>query len=85
MGTPTSPPAESAESPVSKLVQMRLRRPTLEKLDDLHGSTGIENRTQLVATSIDLAHWLMRAQEAGGRLVVEYDDGRREVVAIVGL
>jgi hypothetical protein len=83
--TPVLPEERRECQGSSKLVQMRFRAKTLERLDDLHEITGIENRTQIVAASIQLAHLLAKLQESGGRVVIEHEDGQREVLAIVGL
>jgi len=63
---------------------MRLRKKTLDRLEELHELTGIDNRTQIVTSSIQLAHWISNVQHAGGKLVVEYSNGDREALRILG-
>ena len=68
-----------------KLVQMRMRPKTLEQVENLQHLTGIDNRTQVVASAIQLADWLVTTVSNGGKLSVEWPDGEKETVRLVGL
>ncbi|GAC1417353.1 MAG: hypothetical protein NVS1B13_14280 [Flavisolibacter sp.] len=67
------------------LVQMRLQPKTMERIEHLSEITGTTNRTQLVATSIELAEELMKNEKEGGKIFIEKPDGTRERIKIVGL
>ena len=69
----------------SKLVQMRMRPQTLEQVENLHHLTGIENRTQLIASAIQLANWLITTVRKGGKISIEWPSGEKETVTLVGL
>ena len=70
----------------SKLVQMRLRPRTLENINHLTALTGVANRTQLVAASIDIANELLTSiKEQGAKVYIEHPDGRKEILKLVGI
>lgn len=70
----------------SQLVQMRLQPNTMERLEELQALTGITNRTQLVALSIQLAHEIIMNIKAGGKVYMESEDGKaRERISIIGI
>ena len=66
------------------LVQMRLQPKTMERIDNLSTITGTTNRTQLIATSVELAEELMSSAKDGAKIYVERPDGSRELIKIVG-
>ncbi len=85
---PTSlktPTKDLPEKGSPKLVQMRMRPKTLEQVEHLQHLTGIDNRTQVVASAIQLAEWLVTTISKGGKLSVEWPDGEKETVTLVGL
>ncbi len=67
------------------LVQMRLQPKTMERINRLSEITGTSNRTQLVASSIELTEELMSNAKAGGKIFIERPDGTRETIKIIGL
>lgn len=70
----------------SKLVQMRLQPKTLQRLQDLVELTSIENRTQLVSSSIQLTEEIMKSIiNDKAKVYIESPDGKRELLRIVGL
>ena len=66
------------------LVQMRLQPKTLQRIEKLSEITGISNRTQLVANSIELAEELVKSEKGGAKIYIELPDGTRERIKIVG-
>lgn len=80
--TPTKDPPKTG-SP--KLIQMRMRPKTLEQVEHLQHLTGIDNRTQIVASAIQIADWLATTISNGGKLSVEWPNGEKETVRLVGL
>jgi hypothetical protein len=74
---------ENAEDK-SKLVQMRLQPKTLEKINRLTQLTKMTNRTQLVASSIQLTEELLSIIKSGAKLYIEKPDGTKESLKIIG-
>ena len=66
------------------LVQMRLQPKTMERIDNLSAITGTTNRTQLIATSVELAEELMSNAKEGAKIYIEKKDGSRELIKIIG-
>lgn len=75
----------SASSESTTLVQMRLLPRTMERINHLSEITGTTNRTQLVASSIELAEELMSNAKGGGKIYIEHPDGSKERIKIIGL
>jgi hypothetical protein len=67
------------------LVQMRLQPKTMERINRLSEITGTTNRTQLVASSIELTEELMSNTKDGGKIYIERADGTKERIKIIGL
>lgn len=76
---------ETRQERDSQLVQMRLSPKTMDHVKHLKKLTGISNRTQLVASAIQLTDILRSKTEAGGRLCVENPDGTKDYITVVGL
>ena len=70
---------------VSTLVQMRLQPRTIAKINHLVELTGITNKTQLIATSLDLAEIIIANVKNGGNDYIEKKDGTKELLKIVGI
>jgi hypothetical protein len=68
----------------SKLVQMRLQPKTLERIDRLSEITKTDNRTQLVASSIQLTEELLSIINSGSKLYIEKPDGTKELLKVIG-
>jgi|GEM_PF-2499605 len=66
------------------LVQMRLQPRTMERIDNLSAITGTTNRTQLIATSVELAEELMSSAKQGAKIYIEKPDGSKELIKIIG-
>lgn len=87
-GNVDPPPQEPSAAPPdsgSKLVQMRFQPGTVERVENLQDMTGITNRTQIVATAIELAEFIAGAIVRGGKVYVEREGGDRELITVVGL
>ena len=69
----------------TKLIQMRLRPRTLESIENIQETTGVTNRTQLVATAIQLTDIITKALKEGGKLAIEHKDGTKEYLTLIGL
>ena len=74
-----------AVSQETKLIQMRLRSRTLDSLRNIQNLTGISNRTQIIATAIQLTDIITQALSEDGKLCVEHKDGTKEYITLVGL
>ena len=68
----------------SKTVQMRFQPSTVDRVNDLKEWTGIDNRTQIVASSIEIVHEIFAAMLEGQRLYLEKEDGELEELTVVG-
>jgi hypothetical protein len=75
----------SDEGRESKLVSMRFRPETVDRVRFLQKVTGVENRTQITAEAIALAKWWVKKKKEGAKVYAEYPDGERESVVIPGL
>jgi hypothetical protein len=69
----------------STLIQMRLQPKSMQRINDLTDLTGIRNRTQLIANSIELTEELVKNAKDGAKIYIERKDGTRELIKIVGL
>lgn len=69
----------------SKLVQMRLRPSTMERVARLQELTETENRTQAVVRAVQIADWLVTAVKAGATVSLEWPDGKKETITVVGI
>lgn len=69
----------------SILIQMRLRPKSMQRINDLIDLTGIKNRTQLIANSIELTEELVKNAKEGAMIYIERKDGTRKILQIVGL
>jgi len=65
------------QSPEMALVQMKMRKPTLEKIEYLKILMDTDNRTNVVKTSIDIAEMIADIIANGGRVVLEDKDGTK--------
>ena len=79
--TATSP---SPDGP-TKLVQMRLRPATMERVARLQEQVEAENRTQAVVRAVQIADWLVTAIKQGATVSLEWPDGKKETIAVVGI
>jgi len=68
-----------------KLVQMRLLPVTLDRIENLSKLTRIDNRTQLISSSIQLTEELVSNMKAGGKVYIEKPDGTKHLIQLVGL
>lgn len=73
------------EQEKSKLIQMRFLPKTLERIESLSKLTGTQNRTQLVASSIQLTEELISSLKDGSKIYIEKKDGTREFLKIIGI
>lgn len=69
----------------STLIQMRLQPKTIERINALSQITGSNNRTQLIANSIELTEELLRSTKDGAKIYIEKKDGSKELLKIVGM
>lgn len=69
----------------STLIQMRLQPRTMERINALTEITGSNNRTQLIANSIELTEELLRSARDGAKIYIEKKDGSKELLKIVGM
>ena len=65
------------------LVQMKFRKQTIERVERLKARLGKDNRTEVVTGAIHLADSLADIQGRGGRLCVEWPDGRKETLLLL--
>jgi hypothetical protein len=75
----------NGSSSETTLVQMRLQPKTMDRIDNLSKITGTTNRTQLVASSIELTEELVVSSRQGSKIYIERPDGTRELIKIIGL
>lgn len=80
-----APTTTSTSATGTKPVQMRMRLKTIEAVDRLCESAGIDNRTQAVSMAVHLVDWLISQQEKGGTLYIELPSGEKERIAVVGI
>lgn len=69
----------------SRLVQMRLLRKTLERIDHLKKMTEIENRTQIVSMAIHLAEIYFQNREEGNKIQIVKNNGDKETINWFGV
>lgn len=69
----------------SRLVQMRLQPRTLERLEKLSDLTKITNKTQLISSSIQLTAEIIKSREEGAKVYLEFSNGKKEVLNLIGL
>ena len=76
--------ASSFQQSETKPVTMRLRRQTLDRINELRDLTG-KNRTQVVADAVMLANRLAKAQQEGSKLLIKESDGTCIQIEFLGL
>lgn len=82
----TNLPGEKSEpEDKSQLVQMRLQRKTLNRLENLAAMTKTNNRTQLISTSIELTEEIVKNLQTGAKVYIETPGGVRESLKIIGI
>ena len=70
----------------AKLVQMRFQPKTLNKLDSLIKLTEMENKTQLVSSSIALAEDIVRSiKQDHAKVYIEMPNGEKELIRLIGM
>jgi transcription elongation GreA/GreB family factor len=69
----------------SQTVQMRLKKQTLDHVDNIKKITNSQNRTKIVATSLELTDKLLTKIKQGGKVTIENPDGSKETITIVGM
>jgi ADP-ribosylglycohydrolase len=69
----------------TKLVQMRLLPNTLEKIDNIAEITHNDNKSQIVATSVAIGEVIIKNIKAGNKIMIERNDGTREVINVIGI
>jgi hypothetical protein len=67
-----------------KNVQVRLMSNSLESIDAIAKRLQT-NKTQVVATSVQLTDMLTKQLAQGGKMYVELPDGTREQISFIGL
>jgi hypothetical protein len=75
----------NSQNDKSTLIQMRLQPRTIDRIINLTNVTGITNRTQLIANSIELTDELIRNAKEGAKIYIEKKDGSKELLKIVGM
>lgn len=75
----------SGSNTETSLVQMRLLPKTMDRINNLSKITGTTNRTQLVASSIEIAEEMISNVKDGNKIFIEKPDGTRERIKIIGL
>nr|WP_322624048.1 hypothetical protein [uncultured Flavobacterium sp.] len=74
------------EEPKSQLVQMRLQKKTLDKLQSLVKLTSTTNKTQLVSSSIQLTEELVKSMvKDNAKVYIEMPNGQKQLIKIIGL
>ena len=81
----TQPTEDAARDGPSKLVQMRLRPNTVERVERLQELLEADNRTQAVVQAIKIADWLTSAAKEGASIHLEWPDGKKEAFKLVGI
>lgn len=69
----------------TQLVQMRLKQKTLELIESLSKMTENNNRTQIVAFSIQMAEEIVKNIEAGNKVYIEDKEGKKAILNLLGL
>ena len=83
--SPATPESDTRKPPKKKLVQMRFSSATMTRIEHLQTLTGVSNRTQLIASAIQVTWLIMKEAAKGGRLLIESKDGSIKELTIVGL
>ena len=81
---PQTQQQSSGNTQAPTAVQMRLLPRTMERISNLVNLTGITNRTQIIATCIEIAEVILSAIKSGGKIYIERKDGTKELLKIVG-
>lgn len=63
--------------------QITLSDETSRKIEDLKNSLGISNRSRIIAQSVSVFHSLKENIEAGDKIVIERENGDREVLSLI--
>jgi len=66
------------------LLKLRFQPKTLERIDKLRKITKIDNRAQLVASSLQLTDELLEIIKNGSKIYIENKDGSKALVNIFG-
>ncbi|MFI5139780.1 MAG: hypothetical protein ACHQIM_18300 [Sphingobacteriales bacterium] len=66
------------------LLKLRFQPKTLERIDKLRKVTKIDNRAQLVASSLQLTDELLDIIKNGSKIYIEKPDGTKALVNIFG-
>jgi hypothetical protein len=69
----------------TQLIQMRFLPETMQRLEDLRELTGVDNRTQIVSTAIQLAEIVIKSINKGGNVYIEAANGEMERIRFVGI
>jgi len=68
-----------------KLVSMKLTGSTISKIENIKNIINEDNRTQIVATSINLLNQLLIDIQNGGKVYIEKKDGTKEIIRFIGI
>jgi len=68
-----------------KLVSMKLTGSTISKIENIKNIINEDNRTQIVATSINLLNQLLNDIQNGGKVYIEKKDGTKEIIRFIGI
>jgi hypothetical protein len=66
-------------------VQMRFQSKTIERIEHLTQMTGSNNKTQLIASAIQLTEQILEGLIEGDKIMIEKKDGTKEILKIVGI
>ena len=66
-------------------VSMKLSSKTLDTVKRLQEKTGEQNRTKLVANSLEVFEELVHQVGKGARIVLEQPNGKKEVIRFIGI
>jgi len=78
------PPMGNTRYREEKTVSMRFRQDTLANVEFLKRHSKTNNRTAITAAAIALARFLVGKTLNGGKIYIEYENGEREAVLVVG-
>ena len=68
---------------VKKPVQMRLSEDTLERIERLKETTGVENRTQIVTSSLAIAEVIISSVKEDKKIYIQEKNGKKQVLTLV--
>ena len=68
-----------------KKVLMNFTEKTLSQVEDIKNATGIEQRTRVVVSSIDIVHEITKSINDGGKVFIEKENGEKYYLKIIGL